>query len=49
MKNALTFETALEILKSDIFDDDCSYMGALLFVADAFNVSVDSLLEKLDD
>ncbi len=49
MKNTLNFETALEILKSDIFDDDCSYMGAMLFVADAFNVSVDSLMEKLED
>ena len=48
MYNKLDFETALEILKSDIFDDDCSYMGALMFVSDAFNVSIDSLLEKLE-
>ena len=48
MKNTLNFETALEILKSDIFDDDCSYMGAIIFVAEAFDMSIDSLLEKLD-
>ena len=49
MKNNMDFETALEILKSEIFEDDCSYMGAVLFVSVAFNVSVDSLLEKLED
>ena len=48
MSNKLDFETALEILKSDIFDDDCSYMGAVMFVAEAFDMSVDSLLEKLN-
>ena len=48
MNNLLDFETAMEILKSDIFDDDCSYMGAVLFVAEAFDMSVDSLLEKLN-
>ena len=48
MNNKLDFETALEILKSDIFDDDCSYMGAVLFVAEAFDMSVDSVLEKLE-
>ena len=48
MDNTLDFETALEILKSDIFTDDCSYMGAVLFVAEAFDMSVDSLLEKIE-
>ena len=48
MNNKLDFETAMEILKSDIFDDDCSYMGAIMFVADAFDLSIDSLLEKLN-
>ena len=48
MNNKLDFETALEILKRDIFDDDCSYMGAVLFVAEAFDMSVDSVLEKLE-
>ena len=48
MCNKLDFETAMEILKSDIFDDDCSYMGAVMFVAEAFNMSIDSLLEKLN-
>ena len=47
MDNKLDFETALEILKSGIFDDDCSYMGAVLFVGEAFDMSVDSVLEKL--
>jgi hypothetical protein len=49
MYNALDFETALEILKSNIFDDDCSYMGAVMFVAEAFDMSIDSLLMKLDN
>ena len=49
MNNTLDFETALEILKSDIFDDDCTYMGAMMFVSEAFNVSIDSLLEKIDE
>ena len=49
MKNKLDFETALEILKSDIFEDDCSYMGAMLFVSEAFNVSVDSILEQIEE
>ena len=48
MKNKLDFETALEILKSDIFEDDCSYMGAVMFAAEAFDMSIDSLLEKLN-
>lgn len=47
MYNTLDFETALEILKSNIFDDDCSYMGAVMFVAEAFDMSIDSLLMKL--
>ena len=49
MNNKLNFETALKILKSDIFDDDCSYMGAVMFVAEAFDMSIDSLLEELDN
>ena len=48
MYNTLDFETALKILKSNIFDDDCSYMGAVMFVAEAFDISIDSLLEKLN-
>lgn len=48
MNNILDFEMALEILKSNIFDDDCSYMGAVIFVAEAFDMSIDSLLEKLN-
>lgn len=47
MYNKLDFETALEILKSNIFDDDCSYMGAVIFVSEAFDMSVDNLLEIL--
>ena len=48
MNNKLDFETALEILKSNIFDDDWSYIGAVMVVAEAFDVSIDSLLEKLN-
>lgn len=48
MENLLDFETALEILKSDIFTDDCSYSGALLFVSQAFDISIDTLLEKIE-
>lgn len=47
MHNLLDFETACEILKSDIFTDDCSYMGAVLFVAEAFDMSIDSIMEQL--
>ena len=47
MYNKLDFETALEILKSNIFDNDCSYMGAVIFVSEAFDMSVDNLLEIL--
>ena len=45
MNNKLDFETALEILQNPIFDDDASYMGAVLFVSEAFNLSVDKVLE----
>lgn len=48
MYNTLDFETALKILKSNIFDDDCSYMGAVIFVAEAFDMSIDSLLEHIE-
>lgn len=48
MDNTLHFETALEILKSDIFTEDCSYMRTILFVTEAFDMSVDSLLEKIE-
>ena len=46
MKYELDFETALEVLQSFIFDDDLS-IGAMEFVSTAFNVSIDSLLEKI--
>lgn len=48
MDKLINFDEALEILKSDIFDDDCSYMGAVLFVANAFNVSVNDILERIE-
>lgn len=48
MNNKLDFETALKILKSNIFEDDCSYMGAIMFVAEAFDIRIDSLLMKLE-
>ena len=47
MDRKLDFETALEILQSDIFDDDLSYIGAVMFVAEAFGLSVDSVLENI--
>ena len=49
MNYKLDFETALEILQSPIFDDDLSYMGAVLFVSEAFNMSVDSVLEHIEN
>lgn len=48
LSNKLHFETALEILKKPIFDDDATYMGAVLFVSEAFDVSVDKLLESVE-
>lgn len=48
MDKLINFDEALEILKSDIFDDDCCYMGAVLFVANAFNVSVNDILERIE-
>lgn len=47
MNNTLDFETAIKILNSDIFDS-YSLVGAIEFVAEAFNVSIDGVLEKLD-
>ena len=46
-KSKLDFESALNILKSDIFDNECLYMGAVLFVSKAFNIQKDTLLEEL--
>ena len=43
----LDFETALEILQNPIFDDYNAYMGAVLFVSEAFNMSIDSVLEHI--
>ena len=48
MNNTLDFETALEILENTPFGDSSAYMGAALFVAEAFDISIDSLLEMLD-
>ena len=48
MEIKLSFENALEILKNNIFDDDLCYMGAVLFVAIAFGMSVDKVLEHTD-
>lgn len=49
MDYTLDFETALEILKNPIFTDDLSYMGAVLFISEAFNMSVDSVLEYIEE
>lgn len=47
-KSTLNIENAMDILKSEIFDDDCSYMGAVLFVSKAFKIPMETLLEDLD-
>lgn len=47
MDYKLDFETALEILQNPIYDDDSAYMGAVLFVSEAFNMSIDSVLEHI--
>ena len=49
MDYKLSFETALEILQSPVFDDDLSYMGAVCFVSEAFNMSVDKVLEAIGE
>ena len=49
MEIKLSFENALKILKDDFFDDDLCYMGAVLFVAIAFRMSVDKVLEYAGD
>lgn len=48
MNNTLDFETALEILENTPFGSCDAYMGAVLFVAEAFDMSLDSVLEMLD-
>lgn len=42
-----SLDTALEILQNPIFDDYNAYMGAVLFVSEAFNMSIDSVLEHI--
>lgn len=43
-------EQAMEVLKkSKNLDDDCSYMGAVTFVSEAFEIPMDTLLEDLDN
>ena len=49
MNNKLDFETALEILENTPFGDVMKFEGAALFVAEAFDISIDSLYEILDE
>lgn len=44
----LNIENAKKILKSGVFDNNCSYDGAVLFVSKAFEIPMDTLLESLD-
>lgn len=45
--NFVSLETAIEILRSDIWDSETHYIGAIIFVSKAFAISVDSLLERI--
>lgn len=48
MRNiTLDFETAMDILKNIYFDDEDKFVGAAIFVAEAFDMSVDSVLEEM--
>ena len=48
MNNILDFETAINLLKTIPFGDSDKFVGAMMLVAEAFDMSVDSLLEKID-
>lgn len=48
MNNTLDFETAINLLKSIPFGDSDKFVGAMMLVSEAFDMSVDSLLEKLE-
>lgn len=49
MNNKLDFETAIEILENTPFGDVAKFEGAVIFVAEAFDMSIDSILEILDE
>ena len=48
MNNTLDFETAINLLKSIPFGDTDKFVGAIMLVSEAFDMSIDSLLDKLD-
>jgi hypothetical protein len=48
-KNALTYEASLEILKDTVFDDDCSWAGAVTFVSLAFGVPADEVVKAFEE
>lgn len=48
MHNILDFETAMDILKNIFFDDEDKFVGATIFIAEAFDMSVDSVLEQVE-
>lgn len=48
MNNTLDFETAIDLLKTIPFGDSDKFVGAMMLVSEAFGISIDSLLEKLD-
>ena len=50
MKDSINFDEALSVLAtSEMLDDDCSFMGAVVFVSEVFGVSEESILQHLDD
>lgn len=43
----LDYEVALEILQNPVFDDEHLWLGAVMFVSEAFNRSIDTILEEI--
>ena len=48
-KKTLDFTTALDILQDEDFDDDLSYVAACLFVAKAFGMTIEHVMEMVED
>ena len=49
MNNTLDFETAITLLETIRFGNIARFEGALMFVSEAFDVSMDKLLDILDE
>lgn len=49
MNNTLDFETAIALLETIRFGDVMKFEGALMFISEAFDVSMDKLLDILDE